>query len=357
MTSRERVLAALSHKETDRVPFSLYAGINDPAKAELASYLNMKSMRELDRYLDGLCDMKMVLPGYIGPRDRETGLPDGSYVDSWGVVRVPVSFGAGYYNEISHYPLAGVKDIKELDGFRWPESGWYDYDSMIGRIDAVNQGNERAIMAANGLIFERAWYMRGFDRFLMDLVLEPELAWEILRRVTDFHIGFFKRVFERAPGKIDLVLTADDVGHQNGLLVSPDVWVKMIKPHHARMNKVLHEYGVKIMYHSDGAIMPLVPGLIDMGVDILEPLQFDAKDMDAAELKRLYGDRLCFHGGISVQKTLPFGTPEEVRNEVRERIRVLGKNGGYILSSAHVIQANTPPENIAAFLEESHRIG
>ena len=130
-------------------------------------------------------------------------------------------------------------------------------------------------------------------------------------------------------------------------------WEKLIKPHHARLNKLLHEFGVKIMYHTDGAVMDAVPGLIDIGIDILEPLQFDAKGMDPIKFKGLYGDRLSFHGGVGVQQTLPFGTPDEVRDEVRDRIRVLGKGGGYVLSTSHAIQAGTPVENVIAFLEES----
>lgn len=356
MTSRERVLAALNHKETDRLPFSLFMGINVPAKKELISFLNMSSMKELDQYLDSLCDLKQVLPAYCGPSDRNVKLQNGSYIDYWGVIRTPISYGTGYYDEISHCPLANVRDIKDLDNIRWPDSKWFDYNSIINKINIINHDEERAIITANGNIFERSWYMRGFEQLLMDLVLEPELAWEIMNRVTDFLISYFKGILEQAKGKIDLVFTADDLGHQEGLIISPDLWEQMIKPHHVRMNKVLHEYGVKIMYHTDGAIMPIVPGLIDMGIDILEPLQFDAKGMDPVALKNLYGNRLCFHGGVSVQKTLPFGTPEQVRNEVRERIKVLGKNGGYILSSSHAVQANTPPENIMAFLEESHLV-
>jgi uroporphyrinogen decarboxylase len=117
------------------------------------------------------------------------------------------------------------------------------------------------------------------------------------------------------------------------------------------MNKVIHEYGAKVIYHSDGSVMAAVPGLLEMGIDVLQALQFDAKGMDPVALKKNYGDRLCFEGGVSVQSTLPFGKPDDVRKEVRERIRVLGRNGGYILGPSHAIQAGTPPENILALFE------
>jgi uroporphyrinogen decarboxylase len=129
------------------------------------------------------------------------------------------------------------------------------------------------------------------------------------------------------------------------------MWKENIKPYHARMNKVIHEFGAKVIYHSDGSVMEAVPGLIDMGVDVLQPLQFDAKGMDPVALKERHRDELCFEGGISVQQTLPFGTPEQVRQEVRERIDVLGRGGGYILGPSHAIQAGTPPENIVAMFD------
>jgi uroporphyrinogen decarboxylase len=137
--------------------------------------------------------------------------------------------------------------------------------------------------------------------------------------------------------------------------MSIDLWKKMIKPHHVKLNKKLHSYGVKILYHTCGSVTFAIDELIDMGVDILESLQFDAKDMDPFTLKSKWGGRLCFHGGISVQKTLPFGTSDDVRKEVRERISVLGKDGGYILAPAHSVQGGTPPENIVALLEEIGR--
>jgi len=158
-------------------------------------------------------------------------------------------------------------------------------------------------------------------------------------------------VLELADGRVDLAFTADDIAGQNGLLISPPMWEQHIKPHHVRLNKLIHEFGVRIVYHSDGNVMDAVPSLVDMGIDVLQALQFSAPGMDAVVLKDRYGHRLCFEGGISVQTTLPFGTVEDVREEVRARIRVLGKGGGYILSPSHTIMGGTPPENIVAMFE------
>ena len=355
MTSRERVLAGLRHQPTDRIPFSLGFGVNDPAKRELAAYLGLAGVAEADRYLRGLDDIASVEPDYIGPRDRHVTDGAGIETDIWGVVRKPMSYGAGHYDEISYYPLAGVEDIGGLDDHLWPSADWVDPQSLRVNIARAKREKDYAIRLGNGNIFERSWYMRGFQQMLMDLVLNPELAWAILTRVTDYFVAYFTTLLQAADGMVDLVFTADDIGQQQGLLMSLGLWEKMIKPHHARLNKVLHEFGVKVLYHTDGAVMEAVPGLIDMGIDILEALQFDAQGMDPVRLKANFGDRLCFHGGVSVQSTLPFGSPEDVRREVEERIRVLGAGGGYILAPSHAIQAGTPPQNIVAFLEAANR--
>jgi uroporphyrinogen decarboxylase len=206
-------------------------------------------------------------------------------------------------------------------------------------------------MVSNGNIFETSWYMRGFEQMFMDFLLNPELVHEIMQRVTDFYVEHFRKMLSAAKGGVDLVFTADDIGDQKGLLVSLEMWEEFIKPYHVRLNKAIHEFAVKVIYHSDGSVMEAVPGLIDMGIDVLQALQFSADGMDPVELKKTYGGQLCFEGGVSVQTTLPFGKPEDVRKEVEELIGVLGRNGGYILGPSHAIQAGTPPENIAAMFD------
>ena len=354
MTSRERILAALSHKDTDIVPFSLGFGINYPAKKALAEYIKT-DIEEFDKRLSMLSDIRHVGPKYIGPKDRNISFADGSYTDIWGVKRSPVKNEKDTYLEINEYPLQNLWEADELKNYMFPDIGWFDFSVIPEQIESHDKTGEYAIMIGNGNIFESSWYMRGFEKMLTDLLIEKEYAHWLFNKVTDYFIGYFRKALESANGKIDLVFTADDIGGQNDLLVSLPLWEEMIKPYHKRMNKAIHEYGAKIIYHSDGAVMKAVDGLIDMGIDVLEALQFDAAGMDPAALKQKAGDRLCFHGGISVQSTLPFGTPEEVESEVKERIRVLGKNGGYILAPSHAVQAGTPPENIYAFLKAAGR--
>jgi uroporphyrinogen decarboxylase len=320
------------------------SGINEPARGEFDRYVRGKGHGSLGSYLAELLDITPVGPRYNGP-SLEPGR------DIWGVKRKPVSYGSGSYDEIDHYPLADAGSMDQLGQHRWPSADWYDYTVLPERIAAAHAGGQRCIIVYNGNIFETSWYMRGFEQMFMDLATEPELAHGIMGRVTDFYIEYFKRILTAARGEIDLVFTADDIGGQDGLLLSLPMWEQFIKPYHTRLNAAIHEHGARVIYHSDGAIMQAIPGLIDMGIDVLQALQFDAAGMNAAEMKRLYGKTLCFEGGVSVQKTLPFGTPAQVVEEVQHLIATLGKNGGYILGPSHTIQAGTPPENIYAMFE------
>ena len=345
LTHRERVLLALEHQETDRVPIAMVcSGINPPAYHALSEYLGRERGLSVEAYLLSLIDIRTVGPAYVGPTLEPR-------TDAWGVRRRPMSYGAGEYDEIEFGPLAEAETPADLERHRWPTTDWFDYSVIPERIAAIGREGDNCLMVENGNIFETSWYMRGFERMLMDLLVDPELADAILGRVTDFFVEHFKRILESARGRIDLVFTADDIGGQEGLLMSPTTWEERIKPFHVRLNRAIHEGGARVIYHTDGSVMPAVPGLIDMGIDVLQALQFDAKGMDPLELKEKFGDRLCFQGGVSVQKTLPFGTMDEVRREVADRIRVLGSGGGYIFGPSHWIQSGTPPESIAAMFD------
>ena len=346
LTGRERVQLALQHRETDRVPIAMVcAGINPPARAALAAHMQRERGLTVDEYLEPLIDVIQVAPRYIGP-------PLDPGEDIWGVRRAPVSYGSGSYDEIAHAPLAEAQSIDDLLAHRWPSTDWFDYGVLPERITAVQAIRPRAIMVTNGNIFESAWYMRGFERIFLDLALNPELAYEIMRRVADFWVEHFTRMLAAAPGQIDLAFTADDLAGQQGPLMAYHLWETFIKPHHVRLNQAIHQFeGVHVIYHSDGAVLPFVDGLIDMGIDVLQALQFSAKGMDPHVLNERFGNRLCFEGGVSVQTTLPFGSADDVRAEVRTLIDVLGRGGGYILGPSHAIQAGTPPENILAMFD------
>ena len=345
LSSRERVRLALSHQVTDRIPIAMVcSGINAPADRLFDDLLRRERGVDLDSYLRNNLDIRYVHPGYIGP-------PLPANVDIWGVRRKPVNYGISSYDEIEYYPLALAKTPADLERDRWPNPEWFDYEALDTSISIANEDGEHCLMISNGNIFETSWYMRGFERIFMDLIENPELVHALFERVTNFYVDHFTRLLQVADGRVDLAFTADDIGGQHGLLMSLGMWEQFIKPYHRRLNNVIHEFDVKVIYHSDGAVQKVVPGLIDMGIDVLQALQFSADGMDPHAMKASFGDRLCFEGGMSVQTTLPFGTPEQVRAEAERLIEVLGANGGYILGPSHAIQAGTPPENVLAMFD------
>jgi uroporphyrinogen decarboxylase len=345
LSHRERVRLALDHRTTDRIPIAMVcAGINAPAHRALEAHLARERQTTVAAYLEPLIDIQGCAPPYVG-----RALPAGT--DLWGVHRSPVSYGADSYHEIDHYPLGAARTVADIAAHDWPTTDAFDYAALPGLVARVQAEGEFCLMLANGNIFECSWYMRGFEQSFVDLMTEPELFHAIASRVADFFVEHFHRALSAVPGAIDLVFTADDIGGQNGLLMSLAMWEEHLKPYHMRLNEVIHAHGARVIYHSDGAVAEAVPGLMDMGIDVLQALQFDAAGMDPADLKRRFGDRLCFEGGVSVQQTLPFGTAEEVAAEVRRHIDVLGQDGGYILGPSHAIQAGTPPENIVALFD------
>lgn len=336
---------ALQHQTTDRIPIGMVcAGINAPAHQALEEYLQRERGIGVAEYLHPLVDIKGVSPPYIGPAPA-------AGTDYWGVHRRPVSYGADAYSEIDVYPLAGAQTVQDVAAHGWPSPDWFDYAAMPTVVQSLQADGEYCLMLANANLFESTWYMRGFEQAFMDLILAPELFHAIISRVTDFFIAYVHRTLSAVPGAVDLVFTADDIGGQNGLLMSLPMWEEHIKPYHQRLNATIHEHGAKVIYHSDGSVTEAVPGLVEMGIDVLQALQFDAANMDAADLKTRFGDHLCFEGGVSVQHTLPWGTAEEVVAEVKRLIDTLGKDGGYILGPSHAIQAGTPPENIVAMFD------
>jgi uroporphyrinogen decarboxylase len=344
MTSRERVLAALDHRETDRIPIAMVCGgINPPAMQELDEFLQSSRGMDAQRYIDSFLDVDEVW--VTGDFDQE--------LDMWGVARKQISYGSGSYSEIVHFPLGEMQTMEELRRYAFPRVGAMPVEQRVEEIKLLRRTGNRAIVLANANLFETSWYMRGFEQAFEDMLLRPDMIHYIMNRVTGFFTDYFYEILKLCRGEIDMVFTADDIGHQDGLLLSLDMWEEFIKPYHVRINEMIHNMGAKVIYHTDGAVSEAVPGLVDMGIDVLQALQFSAARMDPQHLKDNFGRDLCFEGGMCVQKVLPFGTVEEVKAECRKLISVLGKNGGYLCGPSHFIQAGTPAENIAAFFDEA----
>lgn len=354
LSPRERVQLALSHQVTDRVPIALIcSGFEGDTRQALADYLKVDPSEGIDRYLEQFVDVTTVAPAYRGPALGRRA--DGAYEDMWGAWRAPCSYGRGVYYEICHYPLAEIEEPADLARHRWPQADWFDYDTFPQAIAAATARRDYALCLAGGNPFERTWWMRGFERTFLDMVERPDVFHEIMRRVTDFYIAFCRCALQAAGRPIELVFTGDDIAGQRGMLMSLAMWEEHIKPYHVRLNRAIHEFGAKVIYHSDGGVMEVIPGLMEAGIDALQALQFSADGMEPAVMKARYGDRLCFEGGVSVQTTLPFGAATEVEAEVTHLIQTLGRGGGYILGPSHAIQSGTPPENIVAMFEAAVR--
>lgn len=344
MTPYERVEAALGHRNPDRVPFDFWA-VPEMVNS-LKSLLGAGNDEDLLQLLG--IDCRIVRPDYVGP--KPLSFDDGTFYTPWGSHRRLVSNEFSTYEEYASFPLADAKSKVEVETWKsWPKSEYWDWKSINPQIEELNKKIRLHIRYDVGGIFESAWALYGLDKFLIDLYDKPEIPCAIMDCYTDLMISNVHNLMKEAQGKIDIVYTYDDVAVQNSLMMSPAMWRKYIMPRHLRLNQVIKSYNLKILYHSCGAIYPLIKALVEeLGIDVLNPLQPRAAMMDMEKIKREFGERIAFHGGIDLQHTMANGTPEEVQSEVASRIAVLGKDGGYICTTAHYIQADTPLKNVIA---------
>ena len=351
MTSRERVLAALRREKTDRVPVDLW--ITRASEACLAEHLGCAPGEPLRETLN--IDMRTLFPEYTGPPLART---DTSETDLWGVVRSEVRTARSRYMEVSHYPLADANTVDDLDRYDWPNPDRFDCAGFSDEL-AARKGRHAIVLCDERTnrttVLHQAIYLLGMEKLMMDLALNEAFITELFRRIADFYLALNERIFEACKGRIDFLLIGDDMGTQNGLLISADMIRRFVLPHLARYAEQCHAYGVKVLFHSCGSVRDIVDDLIQAGVDVLNPIQRGAAGMEPKELKDTFGDRLAFHGGVDVQHTLPSGAPEDVRAEVRDLIETFD-NGGYILTSTHNIQEDVPVPNILAMYREAGAI-
>ena len=362
MTPKERVNAAIRRQEPDRVPRDFAA---EPAIwSQLLRKLQTNDREAVLRHFEIDCRViSYDSETFCRYRNEEAPpmvsrtsswkrqvAPD-TFVDIWGAKRRRVQNDWGEYEELCEYPLADAQTANDLKRYNWPSPEWWDFSELPQEASEIGNHGYYHLRYRVGAIFETAWSLRGFDRFLVDLVQNPEMAQYMMERILEVHLENLRQVMQLAGNTIDMIYTYDDVAHQNGLLISPALWRKTIRPFQMRLFEKAREYGKPIMLHCCGAVRPLLPEWIDMGLDVINPVQPLAAKMNLSELKAEFGDRLTFHGGIDIQELLPKGTPLEVSETVRTTCRVLGKQGGYILAPAHHIQADTPLENVFALYE------
>jgi len=349
MTPKERWLAILRRRKPDRLPMDYWA--TGEVTERLMAYLGCKDKRSLFERLH-LDTVITVGPKYIGPP-----IPEDSDIYGCRYRNVCYGYGEkmGIYRECIYHPLAKYKSLSEIKrNYRWPDVDLYDYSVIPDQIAMYEDYPIRGGGSEPFLIYKN---LRGQAQAYIDLIRNPDMVHYCLDKLFDFCYENTKLIYEAASGKIMLSYVAEDFGSQTGLLYSPDHIREFFIPRMKRMIDLAHHYGVYVFFHSDGAIREIIPDMIEAGIDILNPIQWRCKGMDREGLKRDFGDKVIFHGAMDNQYTLAFGTEEEVRQEVRDNINILGRGGGYILAPCHNIQPITPIRNILAMYDEGYKRG
>jgi uroporphyrinogen decarboxylase len=345
MTPRERWIAVLKRQKPDRIPMDYRA--TDEVNRMMLKHLGAENSREFYEMLH-IDKLESVGPRYTGPKLK-------SETDIFGCRFKNIPYKGGEYNECVYNPLSSYESVEQIEaGYIWPSADWYDYSAIPKQVAE----KERYPISAGGwepfMVYKN---LRGEEQAFIDLIESPDIVHYCMDRLFDFYYEMTCRIFEKGGNKIIISTAAEDMGAQNGLMYSPAQIHEFFIPRHKKMMELFHKAGVYALHHSDGAVRPIIPDMIEAGIDILDPVQWRCKGMEREGLKRDFGDRLIFHGGVDNQYTLPFGTVEEVRQEVRDNIDILGRNGGYIMGPCHNIQSVSPPENIIAMYKEAYEYG
>jgi len=353
LNSKERVMAAMAHQKVDRIPINFRA--TDEIIRRLAKSLNTDYFGILHHYQ---IDFREIIPPYIGP--TLPSLPDGSEVDIWGVGRREMFMDTGRDVMISLSPLQGASSVEEVKRHPWPKADWFDYSV----VKEMCKEYERYAISTPGIhiegyhgVLHLLTYLFGMENALMLLVTEPELINAAIEEIMRFLTGYYERILEAASGCIDFLFYKDDFGAQNNLLISQATFREFFFSNIKELSDLARGFGVTFILHSCGSVMKLIPDFIEAGVAVLDPIQVTARDMDIRKLKEEFGQRLTFHGGIDVQRLMPFGTIEEITSKVKETIEVLSRNGGYFFSPSHRFQPDTPIQNIAALYDAAFKYG
>jgi uroporphyrinogen decarboxylase len=369
MSPRERVLAALNFHDTDRVPIDFGSSI--VTTIYYTAYDDLKRALGLDHETVMLAKLKRLAVPDISILERfnvdtrylalgvydgdQRELDDHSYLDEWGTTWKQAEDGHFLFVD---GPFFGIKKptAADLDRCNWPDPdnpGYYR--GLKERAAALRAAGDHAIVLnmPNGLVHQ-CQFLRGFGDWLKDLYKNKEFVSGLMDRVSEHWIRVAENAFDACDGNVDILFFGDDLATQQACLFDPKMYEAMVKPRHRKMiGAVKARADVKVLYHSCGAVEPMVEHLIDVGVDALNPVQVSANNMDPEMLKEKYQGRISFWGGINTQRLLPLGTPDEVRSEVRRMIELMGRGGGYVLNSVHNIQGDVPAANIIAMFDEA----
>lgn len=342
MTSKERVRAAITHTNPDRIPAAFEAV---PAVIEkLLNHYGYKCEEELYERFD--IDIRYVFPKYIGPELKEYKDEKGKRVRQsfWGFEETFTVLDGINYPFTSHFPLDQVKTVEDVENYNWPNPDWFNYEDIKIQCE---KHKDKAIVVGHEGPFQIVTYLISMEKFFMLMIDKPEVSKRILQKIVEFELEFYERIFKVSNGNIDILRPHDDYGTQLSLLFSIEMWKEFFKENTKKLVNLAHKYNVFYQQHSCGAIYPLIGEFISCGVDILEPLQ-KVKGLEPENLQKEYGGQIAFHGGIDTQGVLPYGSVEEVEIETRKYMDNLNKEGGYILMASQAFELDVPIENIEA---------
>ncbi|MHC4483357.1 MAG: uroporphyrinogen decarboxylase family protein [Planctomycetota bacterium] len=383
-TSFERVKAALAHKEPDRIPFdiggTMVTGINVNALRDLRKHLGLSGEVQIrdkvtqmadtgDEIIERLkIDIKNVSPEPPSKSGlaNDLGLQGEHYrlVDEFGMGwQMPVN--GGHYYDLYHSPLKDAQTVKDIEDYPWPDPlDSARYVNLKAKADQIvyNEKKSYVLGRMNSGMWETAMWMTGYEKFYTDMILNKKLVHAIMSKMLEIKMQYWQKALETVGENVLVVSTADDLGGQRGLLVSLELYKEMIWQYHKRLFEFIKKKAksnVYIFFHNDGAIWETLPLLIEAGVDIMNPWQVNCMGMDdTKKLKKEYGKDLTIWGGsCDTQFVLPFGTPQQVRDETRRRIEDLAPCGGFVFAPIHVIQNGVPPENIMAWWQTLQEYG
>ena len=370
MKPKERVLRAINFQEPDRVPLYLggdFASITPPAHINLRKHLSLEGdyqmiesfscVHNIDEKILQTLDIDVRSIFLRAPQNWQSRInEDGSITTEWGINWKKF----GLYKEFISTPLKDTT-IDDLDLYPWPDP--YDPGRIVGlRDEAINlyENSPYAVVAGLNVsgIWEYSFWMRSLEQLCIDMLTNKAYVHALVEKITELMIGFFKVLLREVGPYIHIIEWADDYGSQKDLIISLDLFREFFKP---AVKKVIHyiksHTDAKLLFHSCGSVVDVIEDLIEIGVDIINPLQPLAAGMDPKNLKEKFGGRVCFHGGIDEQRLLPFGSQEEVEAEVKKVIQILAPGGGYILAPAHNIQADTPCENVLTMYPAAKKFG
>jgi len=375
MNRREAFIATINHQEPERVLVdfgkhigSFHRGAYDMLNAHLCLKLEARILDRMAQNVvldEAICerlgiDFRWIVPNWIGVRDIEVDGEKG-YIDMWNTPHKWTDFGE--YYAIHDQPL-GQDPLtpKDIDAFEWPDphqpamfdglregaKNWYENTDYIVGADGIKVG-----------VLQTAAQIRGYDKLFLDFAINPDIAHAVLDKVSAITNGMYRKYMQAVGDYVQVVVITDDQGTQNSLMISPAMFREFIKPRlKTQIETIKASADVKVLMHCDGAILRIVEDLIEIGVDILNPIQTVVDGFeDTFALKEKYGDRICFHGGIDVQQVLPNATPESIQQEVARRIYDLGRGGGYIIAPCHNINMDIPVENTLAMFDAAQELG